>query len=78
MPETGHGGPEDCEKLRLPHFLDSQLPDGSEIVGLKCWSSFTLRKIPGTHSCYTLSQLQDHSAAGRIRSTDKSNDFNGN
>jgi hypothetical protein len=34
-----------------------------------------LRKIPGTHFCYSLSQHQGHSAGGRIRSTEKSNDL---
>jgi hypothetical protein len=31
------------------------------------------RKIPGTHFCQGLSQPHGHSAAGRIRSIDKSN-----
>jgi hypothetical protein len=39
---------------------------------------FTPRKIPGTHFCYRLSRLQGHSVAGRIMSTEKSNDFIGN
>jgi hypothetical protein len=36
---------------------------------------FNLRKIPGTHFCYRLSQPQGHSAAGRIRSVEISDDF---
>jgi hypothetical protein len=28
---AGHGGPQGCEMSRLPHFLDSQLTDGSEV-----------------------------------------------
>jgi hypothetical protein len=36
------------------------------------------RKIPGTHLCYRFSRPQGHSAAGRIRSVEKSNDFSGN
>jgi hypothetical protein len=31
---TGHGGAEGCELLGLPHFLDTQLTDDSEVV--KC------------------------------------------
>jgi hypothetical protein len=31
------------------------------------------RKIPGTHFCWRLSRPQGHSAAGRIRSTEKCN-----
>jgi hypothetical protein len=34
----------------------------------------TPRKIPGIHFCQRLSRLLGHSAAGRIRSTGKSND----
>jgi hypothetical protein len=36
------------------------------------------RKIPGTHFCYRMSRLQGHSAAGKIRSIEKSNDLIGN
>jgi hypothetical protein len=32
IPVTGHGGPYGCEMSRLPHFLDSRLTDGGEIV----------------------------------------------
>jgi hypothetical protein len=38
----------------------------------------TFRKIPGAHLCLRLSQPQDHSAAGRIKSIEKSNDLIGN
>jgi hypothetical protein len=48
---TGHGGPKGCESSRLPHFLDSQLTDGSEVVSLKRWLTFIPRKIPCTHFC---------------------------
>ena len=34
--------------------------------------------IPGTHFCYRLSRLQDHSAAGRIMSMKVSNNTIGN
>jgi hypothetical protein len=36
------------------------------------------RKIPSTHFCWRLSRPQGHSAAGRIRSLDKSSDLIGN
>jgi hypothetical protein len=36
------------------------------------------RKIPGTHFCQRLSRTQSHSAAGRIRSNEKSNELIGN
>jgi hypothetical protein len=47
----------------LPHFLDSRLTDGCEIVSLTCWLLLTSRKIHNT---------QGHRAAGSIRSIEKS------
>jgi hypothetical protein len=41
-------------------------------------TDITLRMTPGTHFCWRLSRLQGHSAAGRIRSIEKSNDHIGN
>jgi hypothetical protein len=34
IPVTGLGGPWGCEMSRLPHFLDSRVTDGIEIVSL--------------------------------------------
>jgi hypothetical protein len=31
---TCSGGPQGCETLRLPNFLDNSLADGSEVVSL--------------------------------------------
>jgi hypothetical protein len=42
------------------------------------WPHFTPRKISGTHFSQKLSRPQGHSAAGRIRPTEKSNDLIGN
>jgi hypothetical protein len=44
-------GPNGCELLRLPHFLDNRLTDGSEVVSLAFQQPFTPRNIPGTHFC---------------------------
>jgi hypothetical protein len=52
IPIKGHAGPKCCEMSRIPHFLDRQLTDGSEVVRLTRWLPFTSRKIPGTHFCY--------------------------
>jgi hypothetical protein len=41
IPVAGCGGPQDCETSRLPHFLDSRLTDGGEVVSLTRRSSFT-------------------------------------
>jgi hypothetical protein len=34
MPVTGSEGTQGCERSRLPHFLDSRLIDGGEVVSL--------------------------------------------
>jgi hypothetical protein len=60
---------------RLPHFLDSQLIDGGKVVSLMQWPSIAPRKIPGTYFCQRMSLPQGHSAAVRIRSTEKSSDL---
>jgi hypothetical protein len=47
MPVTGHGGPEGCEMLKLPHFLRS---DGDEVVSLMHQPPFTPQEDSwGTH-----------------------------
>jgi hypothetical protein len=51
IPVTGHEGPEGREMSRVPHFLDSRLTDGGEVVSLTRRPLFTPRKIPGTHFC---------------------------
>jgi hypothetical protein len=39
VPVTGRGGPQGCETSRLPHFLDSRLIDGGEVVSLTRWQA---------------------------------------
>jgi hypothetical protein len=34
IPVTGCGSPQGCMMLRIPHFLDNWLTDGSEVVSL--------------------------------------------
>jgi hypothetical protein len=51
---------------------------GGEVVSLTRQSPFNPRKIPATHFCYRLSGPQGHSAAGKVRSSEKSNDLIGN
>jgi hypothetical protein len=75
---TGRGGSYGCEKSRLPNFLDNRLADGGEVVSVTRRPPITPRKIPGTHFCLRLSRPQGHSAAGRIKSIEKSNDLIGN
>jgi hypothetical protein len=76
-PVTGRGGPQSCETSRLPHFLDNRLTNGVEDVSLMRRPPFTPRKIPGAQFCYGLSPIQDHSAAGRIRSIEKKSTSSG-
>jgi hypothetical protein len=63
---------------RLPHFLDNRLTDGGVAVSLTRLPPFTPSTISGTHFCYRLSRHQGHTAAGRIRSIEKSSDLIGN
>jgi hypothetical protein len=59
--------------LRLPHCLHNQLTEGHWIGSITHWVLSTLRKIPvliSVRGC----QPHDRSAAGRIRSFEKSND----
>jgi hypothetical protein len=49
VPVIGREDPQGCERLRLPHFLDSRFIDGGEVVSLTRRPTFTPRKIPGTH-----------------------------
>jgi hypothetical protein len=50
---TDNAHPQGCEMASLPHFIDSQLTDGSEVVSLTHQLSFnpSPKKIPGTHVC---------------------------
>jgi hypothetical protein len=50
IPVRGSEGPQGCETSRPPHFLDSRLTDGGEIVIPTRRPPFIPRKIPGTHS----------------------------
>jgi hypothetical protein len=74
---TGLGGPQGCETSRLPHFLDNRLTDWSKIFSLTLRRAFTPGRflvLISVRCC----QPQGHSAAGRIRSIEKSNDLIGN
>jgi hypothetical protein len=51
------------------------LTDGGEVVRLTCRHPLTRRKIPGTHFCQRLGRPQGHSAPGKIRSIEKSDDM---
>jgi hypothetical protein len=56
IPVTSCEGPQGYETSRLSHFLDNRLTDGGEVVSLTRRPPFPLRKITGTHFCYTLSR----------------------
>jgi hypothetical protein len=58
------GGPQSCETLGFPHYLENRLTVGGEGVTL-------MRRPPGRFQVLIcverLSRTQEHSAAGRIR-----------
>jgi hypothetical protein len=43
IPVTGHEGPLGCETLRVLHYLDNRLTDGSKVVSLTRRQPFTPR-----------------------------------
>jgi hypothetical protein len=49
IPVAGLGGPQGCEKSRIPHFQDNRLTDGGDIVSLTRRPPFIARKIPGIY-----------------------------
>jgi hypothetical protein len=51
FPVTCHGGTYGCQTSRLPHFLDSHLTGGSEVISLTRRLPFIPRKISGTYFC---------------------------
>jgi hypothetical protein len=51
IPVTGRGGPQGCEMLRLPHFLDNRLTNGGTVVILTRRPPFIPKNTPGTHFC---------------------------
>jgi hypothetical protein len=75
---TGRGNLQGRETPKLPYFLDNGPTDGGEVVSLThrphlkpqedSWYSFLLEP----------ESTQGHSAAARIRSIEKSNDYIGN
>jgi len=81
IPLQAWTGPKGSRRLRLPDF---------KTIGTWRWqgcqpyasAAFTTPpppgNIPGTHFCWRLSQLQGHSAAGRIMSMKNFNDTIGN
>jgi hypothetical protein len=60
-------GPCVCEKLRIPHFLNNHLRDDNKAVSFTRRPLFTTQENSFTHSCYRLSQIQGHSAAGKMK-----------
>jgi hypothetical protein len=41
IPVPGHGGPQGCETLRVPQYLDNRLTGGGKVVSLTRRPSFT-------------------------------------
>jgi hypothetical protein len=80
IPVTGCGGPRGCEMSRLPHFLDNQLSNGSEVVSLEAlaalypqedsWYSFLLEGDDGHNHCliYSITSIYPRRVT-KLRST---------
>jgi hypothetical protein len=68
IPVTLRRGLCGCETSRFPHFLNSRLTDGGEVVSLAHQPPFTPRQIPGIEFCYLLETITlSHGAVGSIR-----------
>jgi hypothetical protein len=63
---------------RLPHYLDSRVTDGGKVVRLTHRPLFTPQEDPWYSFLLEAESTPGHSAAGRIRSTEKANDLTGN
>jgi hypothetical protein len=63
------------EASRLPHFLDSRLTDGGEVVSLTRRPPLTAGRFFVLFSVKRHSRTQGQSAAGSIRPIEKSNDL---
>jgi hypothetical protein len=61
---------------RLPHFLYIRLKDGDKVVSIMCRAPFTRRKIPSPQFLLEAESNPGATvAAGRVRSTENSNDI---
>jgi hypothetical protein len=75
--------PHDQVRFRTPDRsggkpATNRLSYGAALPVLIVSRPFSLRKFPGAHFCQWLSQLHDHSKAGRSRSDEESSGFIGN
>jgi hypothetical protein len=48
MPVTGHGGPQGCERLWLPHYLDKWLIDGGKVIIFGCAANRKSQRLVST------------------------------
>ena len=71
----GHWG---FQEVEAPRFQDSRHMKVVRLSALRTCRLYPPENIPGTHFCWRLSQLQGHSAAGRIMSMKSFNDTIGN
>jgi hypothetical protein len=67
VPVTGRGCPQCCETSRLPHFPESRLIDGGEVVSLTCRPAFTVQEDSWHSFLLETEPTPGPSAAGRIR-----------
>jgi hypothetical protein len=60
--ETGLGGRQSFEILKLPHFLDNRLT-AVNVSAFRPGRTLISRNIPGTYFCYRLNGILDPRAA---------------
>jgi hypothetical protein len=77
-PITGLDRPWGFQEVEAPRFQDSQHMKVVRLSALCVGHLYPPGNIDETHFCYSLSQPQSHSAAGRIMSKKNSNDTIGN
>jgi len=66
------------QQVEVPIFQDNRQMKVVQLSALRTGRLYPSENIPGIYFCYSLSQTQDHTAAGRIMSMKNSSGSIGN